>query len=121
MLCVGRNSQPQQPKPSSPSNRVHHQDLTGLVSYSAKAFYFNVLQVENVLLLINCLNMKPIEDSSAGVGSTSIGVSIEKRRGINDHNEPEFGVLLSSLRQEFINDNARTTEVVIAPGSSGMM
>ncbi|CBI25438.3 unnamed protein product, partial [Vitis vinifera] len=40
VLCVGRNTPPQPPEPSSssPSHRVHHQGPAGFVSYSAKPF-----------------------------------------------------------------------------------
>ncbi|XP_010658236.1 sister chromatid cohesion 1 protein 1 isoform X2 [Vitis vinifera] len=90
----GRNTPPQPPEPSSssPSHRVHHQGPAGF----------------------------PFEDFLSGVGSPSLGVSIEKQRGTNhDNNESQFEILMTSLRTKLMNDNARTTEAVFTPGNSG--
>ena len=66
--------------------------------------------------------MKPFEDFLSGVGSPSLGVSIEKQRGMNhDNNESQFEILMTSLRTKLMNDNARTTEAVFTPGNSGML
>ncbi|XP_034703756.1 sister chromatid cohesion 1 protein 1 isoform X2 [Vitis riparia] len=90
----GRNTPPQPPEPSSssPSHRVHHQGPAGF----------------------------PFEDFLSGVGSPSLGVSIEKQRGTNhDNNESQFEILMTSLRTKLMNDNTRTAEAVFTPGNSG--
>ena len=52
--------------------------------------------------------MKPFEDCLSGVGSPSLGVSIEKQRGTNhDNNESQFEILTASLRTKLINEQGQ--------------
>ena len=75
-----------------------------------------------LVCLTDCLNMKPFEDFLSGVGSPSLGVSIEKQRGANhDNNESQFDILMGSLRTNLMNDNGRTAEAVLTPGNSGIL
>lgn len=75
-----------------------------------------------LVCLTNFLNMKPFEDFLSGVGSPSLGVSIEKQRGTkHDNNESQFDILMNSLRTNLMNDNGRTAEAVFTPGNSGML
>ncbi|PSS32518.1 Sister chromatid cohesion 1 protein [Actinidia chinensis var. chinensis] len=91
----GRISGPQPPEPSSssPADRVHHNDPVGL----------------------------PFEDFHSGLGSQSLGVSIEKLRKNLNVNELPNEFLMEELRSNLVNNGVREAEanVMVTPGNSG--
>ncbi|KAK9283481.1 hypothetical protein L1049_011727 [Liquidambar formosana] len=93
----GRTSPPQPPQPSSssPPDRVNYQEPWGF----------------------------PFEDFHSGVGSQSLGLSIEKQRANFDNNEVPAEVFMEELRTNLVNTGARVTEIqanpMVTPGSSG--
>ncbi|GFY83485.1 Rad21/Rec8-like family protein [Actinidia rufa] len=91
----GRISGPQPPEPSSssPADRVYHNDPVGL----------------------------PFEDFHSGLGSQSLGVSIEKLRKNLNVNELPNEFLMEELRSNLVNNGVREDEanVMVTPGNSG--
>lgn len=57
-----------------------------------------------------------------GLGSHSLGVSIEKQRTNVNVNEIPTEVLMEELRNNLVNDGVRVNEanVMVTPGNSGM-
>ncbi|KAG5533540.1 hypothetical protein RHGRI_027657 [Rhododendron griersonianum] len=85
--------QPPEPSASSPADRVHYNDSMRF----------------------------PYEDVHGGLGSHSLGVSIEKQRTNVNVNEIPTEVLMEELRNNLVNDGVRVNEanVMVTPGNSG--
>ncbi|GFY82084.1 Rad21/Rec8-like family protein [Actinidia rufa] len=88
----GRISPPQ-PSSSSPADRAHHNDRVGL----------------------------PSEDFHSGIGSQSLGVSIEKLRKTVNVNELPNEFFIEELRSNLMNNGVRAAEanVMVTPRNSG--
>ncbi|XP_057510038.1 sister chromatid cohesion 1 protein 1-like isoform X1 [Actinidia eriantha] len=88
----GRISPPQ-PSSSSPADRAHHNDRVGL----------------------------PSEDFHSGIGSQSLGVSIEKLRKTVNVNELPNEFFIEELRSNLVNNGVRVAEVnvMVTPRNSG--
>lgn len=122
-LHAGKTSPPQPPEPSasSPADRVHYNDSMGFVSHSInlllQCFQNKHSTIDNKFLL-----WKPYEDVHGGLGSHSLGVSIEKQRTNVNVNEIPTEVLMEELRNNLVNDGVRVNEanVMVTPGNSGM-
>ncbi|CAK9135819.1 unnamed protein product [Ilex paraguariensis] len=82
-----------------------------------------------VLCLIKCLNVKPYEDFQSGIGSQSLGASIEKQRANINNNEFPPEILMEELRTNLMNNGVRITlangervteaNLMVTPGNSG--
>ncbi|KAF7132590.1 hypothetical protein RHSIM_Rhsim09G0179600 [Rhododendron simsii] len=112
--------QPPEPSASSPADRVHYNDSMGFVSHSInlllQCFQNKHSTIDNKFLLL-----KPYEDVHGGLGSNSLGVSIEKQRTNVNVNEIRTEVLMEELRNNLVKDGVRVHDanVMVTPGNSG--
>jgi hypothetical protein len=67
--------------------------------------------------------VKPFEEFHSGVGSQSLGVSIEKQRTNVVNNGIPTEILMDELRANLMNNGMRVAEanLLVTPGNSGMM
>lgn len=93
----------------------------GFVSHSInlllQCFQNKHSTIDNKFLLL-----KPYEDVHGGLGSNSLGVSIEKQRTNVNVNEIRTEVLMEELRNNLVKDGVRVHDanVMVTPGNSGM-
>lgn len=66
--------------------------------------------------------MKPFEDFHSGIGSQSMGVSIEKQRKAVVDDEIPMENLMGELRTNIMDNSRKITEAnLVTPGNSGKL
>ncbi|MCD7463607.1 hypothetical protein HAX54_050918 [Datura stramonium] len=106
----GKTSPPYPPEPSytSPAERMDNLEPVRYVRTYDSLLVLNENHL--YLVLIEHLNVKPFEDFQSGVGSPSIGISIEKQRADLNNNKIPPEILMEDLRTNLTNMGLHPTE-----------